>query len=111
MNKAIITIIFSCVLAPAMSQTGLKGTVIDQSQKTPLEYANIALYGLPDSTLIKGAVTDENGNYELMELDRGTYYLTVSFLGYLTIHTPSISVQKSQVKQLDPIALDRKSVV
>ena len=51
-------------------QAQLKGTLIDQDQQ-PIEFANIALYSLPDSVMITGAVSDEKGDFMLNDNGAG----------------------------------------
>lgn len=55
------------------------GTVID-SQSQPVEFANVALYSLPDSTLKTGVVTNKNGEFEIEE-KRGDYFVEILFIG------------------------------
>lgn len=44
--------------------------------------AAVALRSPHDSVLIKGAVTDDSGIYEMNDLDTGSYILNISYLGY-----------------------------
>ncbi|GGF29250.1 outer membrane beta-barrel family protein [Echinicola rosea] len=88
-----------------MAQSGIKGTVVDQTNANPLEYANVALYSLPDSTLVKGTVTIADGSFELTKVDKGTYYLSISFLGYNEKSIDGITVRKSQITTLPPVSL------
>lgn len=55
----------------------IAGKVIDQSTKLPLAYANVRLQG----TTI-GAVTDEEGNFEILNLCEKEYDLEFSYVGY-----------------------------
>lgn len=60
------------------AQTGvIKGSVRDALNNEPLPFVNI----LVDETGM-GAVTDEEGNYEIPGLSAGIYNLRASFLGY-----------------------------
>ena len=82
MKQLTILILLTIIIAfPAISQ--ISGT-IKNSENQPVEFANVALYALPDSTLlISGAVTDSIGFYRLAEkIAEGSYLLRVSFLGY-----------------------------
>lgn len=60
-------IIFSllwAVSAISVAQTSFKGTLVSPDQK-PISAANILLMSLPDSTLVKGAISNERGFFEL----------------------------------------------
>jgi hypothetical protein len=64
-------------------QAQLKGTLIDQDQQ-PIEFANVALYSMPDSVMITGAVSDVNGNFTLNTERTDNAFLKISFIGYET---------------------------
>ncbi len=69
-------------------QAQLKGTLIDQD-KQPIEFANVALYSLPDSVMITGAVSDVNGNFTLNTERTDNAFLEISFIGYETQIVPA----------------------
>ncbi|AWW32470.1 TonB-dependent receptor [Echinicola strongylocentroti] len=105
MYKIFSTLLLLCIYGQTIAQTGVKGSVIDQTTSNPLEYANVALYSLPDSTLVKGAVTNTDGSFELTKVDKGSYYLTISFLGYNEKTIEDITVRKSELTALPPVSL------
>lgn len=59
----------------------ISGKVVDM-QDVPLPYATVLLLNPTDSSLIKGTVTDERGNYALNHTEIGTYVLGMSMIGY-----------------------------
>ena len=59
----------------------IKGTVIDEQSKKPLEYATVALYRANDNKLITGAITDYLGQFKIDQPDEGDYYLLITFIG------------------------------
>jgi len=60
----------------------VKGKVIDQKSKQPIEYATVALFNAIDSALVTGTITDQEGNFHATKIEVGTYYIKVNFLGY-----------------------------
>lgn len=60
----------------------IKGKVCLQNDKTPVQFATVALHQLPDSTMITGVITLTDGGYNLEKVKPGNYYLKVSFVGY-----------------------------
>lgn len=80
----------------SLPRTGvITGQVVDAEQATPVEYANVVLYRIRDTTLrrsasvdtnrvVTGTVTDAQGRFVLRELPPGNFYLEVSFIGYRT---------------------------
>ena len=62
--KNIILLLFLVVSATTAAQTTFRGTLVNPDQK-PVSDANIILMSLPDSTLVKGAISNRNGSFEL----------------------------------------------
>lgn len=62
--KNIILSFILVISATTAAQTTFKGTLINPDQK-PINDANIILMSLPDSTLVKGAISNGNGSFEL----------------------------------------------
>ncbi|MDI3526439.1 MAG: hypothetical protein PWR03_622, partial [Tenuifilum sp.] len=50
------------------------GKVVDSLDRTPVEYATVALYRQKDSSLVTGALTDESGKFIIEKLKPGRYY-------------------------------------
>ena len=65
----------------------IKGVVIDNSTRQPLEFVNVLVVGLGI-----GASTDANGNFLITQVPPGIYRLQASFLGYKTELTPEYRV-------------------
>ncbi len=64
----------------AQGRGGLKGQLTDAQTGDPLMFANVAIKG---TTM--GTVTDEEGNFELLNIRPGTYTLIFSYLSYKDI--------------------------
>ncbi|HOG19130.1 MAG TPA: TonB-dependent receptor [Salinivirgaceae bacterium] len=70
----------------------LTGKVID-IQNQAVEFATVALYTLPDSTLVKGTITNQQGEFSLAHNGTENYFLKISFIGYETLTVSAISGQ------------------
>ncbi len=77
-------------LASAQSNYSLTGTVTDEKGNV-LAGASVLLY--PGD---KGMLSSENGQYSFSRLERGTYRVTVSFMGY-QIETDSLWLDSDRV--------------
>lgn len=77
----LLLIVLISVALPISSQ--IKGTVNDNIGN-PIEYVNVALYSLPDTTLIGGSVTDSLGNFTITSNEIENTFLQISMLGYET---------------------------
>ncbi|HTL83337.1 MAG TPA: TonB-dependent receptor [Bacteroidia bacterium] len=80
---ALFLLLFSVV--PLLSNTftaqTISGKIMDQDKK-PVPFAVVTLLKASDSSLVKGATTDENGLFQLDNVVEGTYLLKASFTGY-----------------------------
>jgi len=61
----------------------IHGTVLD-TDSNPIEFANVALYTVPDSTLIAGTITNQEGHFSLNSDYKSDAFLRISFIGYET---------------------------
>lgn len=77
-----IFIILLLALSVAIQAQKIKGYVIYTSDKTPVQFASVALLQLPDSSMITGVITLTDGGYSLDKVKPGEYFVRASFLGY-----------------------------
>lgn len=87
----------------------LKGGIYDETNKKPLEGANIFI-----ADVNKGAVTDVFGTFFFPDLKPGKYKLSISYIGYETVDTEIVIVENVTVeikKNLKQIPINLKDVV
>jgi outer membrane receptor protein involved in Fe transport len=72
----------------------IKGKVIEASSNQPIEYTNIVLYRLPDSSMVTGTISKNDGTFELTGINYGKYYLVVHFIGFNKIYIPNIILNR-----------------
>lgn len=70
----------------------LSGQVLDSLTRQPVEYANIVIYKLRDSSLVGGTVSDEKGFFKVEKLTPGRFYVDVKFIGYKTRRVSGVMV-------------------
>ena len=71
----------------------IRGIIIDNKSKHPIEFATVALYKMKDSALVTGAVANEKGVFELSELGYGRYFMKVNFIGYKLIVIDTLAIR------------------
>lgn len=74
----LLSIIFFNNLVFSQAYT-VTGKVLDEKQ-TPVAFANVVL--MQDAIVIKGTTTHENGDFVFENINKGSYTLKISFLGY-----------------------------
>ena len=69
----------------AVAQGVVKGRVIDKQTNEALPYVNIRVSGAADDKTVKAAITDGGGHFNVTGLAKGSYVLTVSYVGYKSV--------------------------
>ncbi|GAB3003010.1 TonB-dependent receptor [Cyclobacterium sediminis] len=107
MIRICISAIFILLSHWVIAQNNIQGLVTDAESNAPLEGATIYLQGTS-----KGAVTDENGAFQLMNLKQNTASLRISFIGFSS-QTISVSLPQEEklVVALEPIALTAEEFI
>ncbi len=92
---------------PDMPKEGIvKGVVNDNIYKTAVQYANVVLYSLRDSTVAGGTICDINGTFEIKDLGYGKYYMTLDFIGYEKKIIDDIMINPNQkIVDIGPVYL------
>ncbi|MFD0863204.1 outer membrane beta-barrel protein [Sungkyunkwania multivorans] len=96
----------------------ISGKVLDRNDQ-PISFSNVLVLKANDSTIVTGTTSEENGYYEINELDLGDYLLKGSFIGYeetiipFKIHTAESIVQLDialleTVDELDEVVVGTK---
>jgi len=77
---------------PILRQS-IKGVVLDQQTQSPLPGATIILV---DSDPLVGSISDEYGQFKLMDIPIGTHRIKVSFIGYSPFESSDITVNSGK---------------
>lgn len=93
MKQTILIAIATLFFSFGISAQTITGKVTD-TQNQPLEFANVALYSLPDSALLTGAVTNQQGEFSLAPNGTKDAFLSVSLIGYETTTRRIVQAQE-----------------
>ena len=110
MNKKIL--LLACLIFSFgtlySQECSLTGTIIDQRTKSPIPYANVVITSPTDSTVLLGAITNDNGNYIVEKVPQGAYTISFSFIGYKTIKNQRVEIKSGKnemgTHELEPIS-------
>lgn len=87
MNRNLFTLTLSVLLtfllietsSAQQSSASIRGKVIDGDNQ-PVLFANVVLYTLADSSIVKVGFTSEDGTFNLPELVSGKYWIKISYV-------------------------------
>lgn len=77
----------------------LLGKITDEESEETIPFANMAL--LQGDNQIAIAMTDLDGNYNISNIDAGTYDLVIEYTGYPTKKITGINISADAVKRMD----------
>ena len=80
-----IPLLLSCMAVQSIFalDIGIKGRVIQASDRVSVEFANVVLQTM-DSVFVLGTITDQKGNFDFINVVAGDYRLIISMIGYET---------------------------
>lgn len=95
----------------------ISGSIKDGGNQKVIDAASISLLKSNDSTLVKVAVTDKEGNFSFENVKQGTYLVSASSVGHSKVYSTVFSITEDKsnanvgVLQLVPVNENLKEVV
>lgn len=117
-NKLLLTaamLLYSATCLIAQDLSKVTGFVKDGNGKA-LSSATVVLQLARDSSIVKTAVSDENGKYVLLQVKPGKYFIVSSQVNMQKVYSPVFEVKENQPAtvpdiNLQPIAKSMEAVV
>src|SRR5689334_2981520 len=95
-------LIAACLSVPVWGQltvSTLRGTVTDPTGAL-VPNARVTATN-PETNLTRTVTTTENGDFEIVDLPRGSYRLTISHAGFKNFIAENVVLESSQVRRVD----------
>ena len=80
-KKLIICFVFLWTSLCFPQQFSVEGQIVD-SKNQPIAFANVILTDRENPEILKGTTSNDDGNFQINNIDKGNYTLKVSFLGF-----------------------------
>jgi hypothetical protein len=123
MRKSVFSLLSSILVVSSIYAQDISGVVKDQQGKG-LDKSTVSLLHAKDSSLIKLAVTSDNGAFHLNMSGTGKYLVSVSHVGYVTqyskvfelsgtgdVNLPEIQLAKMSTEMKEVVVTNKKPVV
>jgi len=78
----IIILLFTDFCVQAQTTSTIVGIVVELETQEPMQYVNVVLLNDSDSTLVGGTVTDDEGEFEFLDVESKQYRIKISFIGF-----------------------------
>jgi hypothetical protein len=109
MKNPILLFLYCLLPFQALPQS-IHGRVQD-ALGAPLPFATVLLLDAGDSSLVKGTVSGEKGDFRLDKVKVGTYLLTASLIGYTPAHGAAFTVGAADTRVVIPTLLLTQAVL
>ncbi len=76
----------------------IEGQVLEGETGQPIGTATVAVWSLPDSSLVTGAVTDDEGRFLIDRLRPGRYYVVITFVGFRPYSSEALTLSRQAPK-------------
>ncbi|HPG72942.1 MAG TPA: TonB-dependent receptor [Bacteroidales bacterium] len=71
----------------------ISGYVIDAKTNHAIEYANVTVYAVRDSSIVTGGITNKKGYFYITEVKYGKFYIDIDFIGYGKYRIDNITIK------------------
>lgn len=92
MKRFVLGFFLTFLFLPAFSAVTVTGRVIDASNRQPIEFVTVSIVNPSTQKTVGGALTDEFGVFNISNIQRGDYELSISFVGYVS-YSDKLKVQ------------------
>ncbi|MBW8684846.1 outer membrane beta-barrel family protein [Chitinophaga rhizophila] len=82
---------------------------VSQAGEKPVEFATITLLKAKDSSLVKGAIADINGQYEFEQVKQGKYLIAAAYVGMTKAYSKPFDVKGSAPVTVEGLTLSADS--
>ncbi|RAJ95874.1 outer membrane receptor protein involved in Fe transport [Larkinella arboricola] len=103
-------LLFSLPLTAASPPVGTVSGLVKDSAGKPLELVTLLLVKAGDSTLVKGAVSDAQGQYTVESVPSGEYRVAASMMGHQKVYSEPFTIDSQHNKyQLAPLVVQEET--
>lgn len=85
MNRFIVLWLLMLGTAAVFAQGSVRGRIVDKKSNEALQFVNVTVSFQGNDKILKGAITDERGLFNITGLAYGSYTLSVSYVGYKSV--------------------------
>lgn len=110
MKHLFFTLFISLLTGQIFGQSSITGSIIDGQSQTIIQ-APVFLKLAKDSSLVKGAVSDDAGSFKFEGIADGSYFVEISYLGMKDYRSEIFNVANESITKLNTITMTENSEV
>lgn len=100
-----LAISLMCIAASAQGKITISGQLFDASDQIALAFANVSVLNAANSELVSGAITDDEGRFQVEGIPTGNYILRFSFIGFSEVRQNLVASGLNPIFDLGKIFL------
>ncbi|MCB0520026.1 MAG: TonB-dependent receptor [Lewinellaceae bacterium] len=106
-----LTILLFTLFSTAFAQqkATIAGHLLDAQTNEPLPYATVVLNTAADGQMVSGTLTDDAGKFIFEGVEKGSYQVQCSFIGYTLATLPVLVGEKNNIFDLGKIKLETET--
>ncbi|OUR90695.1 TonB-dependent receptor [Flavobacteriales bacterium 34_180_T64] len=105
--KNIIYVLLFFAIPTMLAQHSIKGIILDANTNVPIVFANVYI-----PQLEKGSLSNEHGEFLITDIQKGTYKIVYSIIGYETLsQTISLPNEHFYTIELSPSAIEMEEII
>ena len=89
----LVLFLFSFTIVSYSQGDGMIAGSVKDADENPVGYASVVLYTAADSIIVKMELTDDNGNFEFINIPDSKYWIEVSYVGLPNYKTESFDLK------------------
>jgi hypothetical protein len=97
--------------ASAFGQVEIRGTIVEQDSREPVEQASVRLLHEKDSAFVQGAASSRDGSFSLKQVKNGNYLLHITYIGYESLWRPLQVTGRTNPVRLGQMTLADESIL
>lgn len=105
MKRVVAVLAVACGAAQAQDEVTVAGRVVDATTGMPVPFATVTM--LRDGMAVGGELADESGRFVLEGIERGSYVVSVGFVGYTAAEAPLLVGERNDHYDLGDFVLSR----
>lgn len=96
MNQKLTVVFLFSFLLCLIVNAQVTGTITDKNTKETIPFANVIAINTKDSSIVKAALSNDNGFFEITDIDEAlTYRLKIVMLGFANYYTSEFNFKKN----------------
>lgn len=107
MKQNLIFLVLILVSSFSFSQNSIQGHIKDTINE-PIPFCATALLNAKDSSLVKGNISDDKGNFIFEKIPSGNYFIKITNMGFKECLSPIFAVDSLSQIELSPQVLKRE---